>query len=264
MDRFTPIQQKTGVYVILNRANGKQYVGSAAVSLRGRWCNHRSSLRRNCHSNCHLQSAWNKYGEQQFVFLVLAYCEPDKCIAIEQEFIDRLKVANTEYGYNLSPTAGSTLGTKLSISTRNRMSVRSANQSDETKAKISAAMRGRKLSQEHRRKLSQSATGRKLSDSHKAAISKSKRSKKLKHSLETRAKISASVRLGLNRPEVKEKLSKVRMGRKCSMKTRKKMSDSLSGRKLSNEHRAKLSSALKASAKHKAAVKRRWEREEAV
>jgi group I intron endonuclease len=55
------IPRASGVYQILCKPTGKIYVGSA-VNLRGRWLNHRSSLRCGKHPNIVLQRAWNKDG----------------------------------------------------------------------------------------------------------------------------------------------------------------------------------------------------------
>jgi group I intron endonuclease len=61
----------TGIYQILNKVNGKSYVGSA-VNIKKRWAVHRHTLRNNKNSP-HLQKAWNKYGEESFEFNVLEY-----------------------------------------------------------------------------------------------------------------------------------------------------------------------------------------------
>lgn len=58
------------IYRITNMANNKFYVGSADSFARREW-QHKYHLRRNEHKNPHLQAAWNKYGEEMFVFEVL-------------------------------------------------------------------------------------------------------------------------------------------------------------------------------------------------
>ncbi len=101
---------RTGVYCILNVIDGKRYVGSSSVSLAGRIRSHREALRKGGHYNRYLQRAWNKYGAKAFRFLVLESCWPTYCIAQEQYWIDYFQSADPEFGYNLSPTAGSMLG----------------------------------------------------------------------------------------------------------------------------------------------------------
>ena len=152
------ISRTPGIYKITCLANGKIYVGSA-VNLRGRRHTHWHRLRKNKHHNKHLQNAWNKYGEEQFVFEVIEFCDKQMLIEREQFFIDFLNSCAT--GYNFNPIAGSTLGRKDSpetiqkkIEARKRWSF-----SEETKKKIGDAIRGRKLSDEHCKKISQNKKG---------------------------------------------------------------------------------------------------------
>jgi group I intron endonuclease len=58
------------IYRITNMANGKYYIGSANSFARREW-QHRYDLKRGAHKNPRLQAAWNKYGEDMFVFEVL-------------------------------------------------------------------------------------------------------------------------------------------------------------------------------------------------
>ena len=182
-------QWKSGVYIIRNTVNGKVYVGSAARSTKRRWIDHRMTLRGNRHRNRHLQSAWNKYGEESFTFSVLVWCAPEDCVRYEQTVIDEYNAADRQFGYNSSPTAGSCLGTKLSDETRAKMSKvrrgrkrpaevvakcaaaqKGIKRSAETKAKLSAARKNNKVSNENIKKAIAANTGKKLSDEHKAKL----------------------------------------------------------------------------------------------
>lgn len=58
------------IYKIVNTTNGKFYVGST-TNTRERFRTHRNKLRANKHHCAHLQAAWNKYGEDVFVFHVI-------------------------------------------------------------------------------------------------------------------------------------------------------------------------------------------------
>jgi len=55
----------SGIYRIVNRINGKFYIGSAA-NLKGRKKNHFEKLNANVHPSKHLQASWNKYGRDAF------------------------------------------------------------------------------------------------------------------------------------------------------------------------------------------------------
>lgn len=77
----------SGIYVILNKKNGKVYIGQA-VDFRRRWINHKAALRNNYHGNRHLQAAWNKYGEKPFKFQKLEYCAIEQLDEREQHYLD--------------------------------------------------------------------------------------------------------------------------------------------------------------------------------
>lgn len=79
-------------------------------------------LRANKHRNSHLQSAWNRHGEDNFEFSVLAVCSPGWCLCVEQIHILGFKAIDPEHGYNRTPNAGSTLGRKMSESQRLNLS----------------------------------------------------------------------------------------------------------------------------------------------
>jgi len=165
---------KSGVYVIEHIASGKKYVGSAAKSFSRRWDGHRSHLRKGTHHSKHLQAAWEKYGESEFIFRIVKRTTPEEAIEIEQAFIDLYKSADRKFGYNIAPIAGSSLGVK---------------HSDAARANMSAAKKGHKYS-----------LGVKHTDAAKANMSSAQKGRK--HTAATRAKTSASMkgrRTGLGR-----------------------------------------------------------------
>jgi group I intron endonuclease len=103
---ISQVPRTSGVYEIRCLANGKFYIGSA-VNLRDRWQNHQYNLRRGNHHNILLQTAWNKYGEQTFVFSVLQFVERELLLQAEQRWIDKTRCTNRKIGFNLYPIAGS-------------------------------------------------------------------------------------------------------------------------------------------------------------
>jgi group I intron endonuclease len=140
------IPTTSGIYRITCTPTGKFYIGSA-VCLRIRWKDHRSDLRYNHHDNPKLQAAWNKYGEEAFIFDILELVLiPEMLTAREQYWLDKLKPI-----FNIAPTAGSTLGVKHSPETRAKMSASRIGRpgtnlgrkfSPEVCAKMSASQRG--------------------------------------------------------------------------------------------------------------------------
>jgi group I intron endonuclease len=73
------------IYKIINTTNGKFYVGST-TNTRERFRTHRNKLRGNKHHCPHLQAAWNKYGENAFLFRVVEDIPQDQSL---QEAEDR-------------------------------------------------------------------------------------------------------------------------------------------------------------------------------
>lgn len=112
----------SGIYKIYNQINGKFYIGSAK-NLKTRRYVHLHDLRRNKSHSIYLQRAWNKYGEKNFKFIVLFYCNDENLILFEQRTFDILKPFK-EFGYNISPTAGSSLGIKHSKEFNQKISKR--------------------------------------------------------------------------------------------------------------------------------------------
>jgi group I intron endonuclease len=99
-----------GVYQIRNLLDGKIYVGSTTRSFRTRWWQWHNDLRRN-KANRHLQHAWNRDGEANFVFEVLeVVADPSIVLEREQEWIDVAESYRREIGYNFDPQAKSRYG----------------------------------------------------------------------------------------------------------------------------------------------------------
>lgn len=128
---------ESGVYKIVNKITNELYVGST-INLKRREYEHFHQLRKNSHSNNHLQHSFNKHGEDNFEFTILEICEKNKCLEIEQKHISELKPY-----YNINPTAGNSLGVKHSIETKDKISKTKMGHitSEETKEKISKSLK---------------------------------------------------------------------------------------------------------------------------
>ena len=149
-----------GIYKIENLISGSLYVGSAAGKTRinRRWEAHKYHLRRGTHHSSILQNSWNKYGENEFRFIVIEYCLPKECIAREQYWMNFLTPK-----YNISPIAGNRLGTKNTEESRARMRIaqkgkvawnKGLKTPQEVIEKNRKAHIGKKMSIESRRKMS--------------------------------------------------------------------------------------------------------------
>lgn len=124
-NNLSEIPLTSGIYKFTNKINGKIYIGSAK-NLRKRFVQHRSNLRLNSHHSSHFQNAYNKYGENEFLYEIIENVENfDDLITREQYYLDTLlfakdyvnKVNNKfiELGYNINPNASNRLGTIQSL-----------------------------------------------------------------------------------------------------------------------------------------------------
>lgn len=151
---------KNCIYKIQSIVNGRIYVGSA-VNVYKRKFLHFNSLKHNKHHNSKLQNHYNKHGKSDLMFEVIE-SECEDLIAREQFYIDTLNPF-----FNICKIAGSCIGRK---------------HKEETKNKISIALKGREYTAERRENMSKASKGKKkkpFSESHlknikKAAVGKNK------------------------------------------------------------------------------------------
>lgn len=79
--------EKKGIYKIFNMVDGRYYVGSATISFAKRETQHISDLAKNKHRNIHLQRAYNKYGHENFVFVIVEILDlSDKEIILREQW----------------------------------------------------------------------------------------------------------------------------------------------------------------------------------
>jgi group I intron endonuclease len=88
-----------GIYVGICLVTTKVYVGSS-LTCKQRIRGHYRSLKRGNHTNQYVQSAYNKYGENNFVFEIIETCSGDDRFKREQWWVNHLQSASTTFGYN--------------------------------------------------------------------------------------------------------------------------------------------------------------------
>lgn len=88
------------IYQILNAANEKRYIGRT-TNLKSRKNQHFTALRKGKHHSNHLQYAWNKYGEDSFLFEILEECGDALLPEREAYWINHYQSSSGEYGYNI-------------------------------------------------------------------------------------------------------------------------------------------------------------------
>jgi len=159
----------SGVYWIVNRANNKRYLGSTG-NLKNRWAEHKRALRGGYHWNDHLQRAFQKCGEEKFVFEVVAYMDADKALAFEDYL---LKNYPTMFEYNIARDATAPMrGHEHTEEAKAKMRGRVV--SEKTREKIGDGNRGKIVSEEARKKIGDWNRGKVISDETRAKMSEAK------------------------------------------------------------------------------------------
>lgn len=145
------------IYLRTNLVNNKCYVGQTSNLKRREmeW-----NYLKQTYANDYISNDREKYGFDAWVVKVLAECDNrENAWNLEQKFI---KDYNTIWpnGYNLSEGGAGSKGCKLS---------------DETKQKISEALKGKHLSEETKRKISEGNKGKIVSEETKKKLEESVR-----------------------------------------------------------------------------------------
>lgn len=109
-----------GVYKLINKTNGKIYIGSA-IDINLRWRQHRNN------PSSLIGRALKKYGIEGFTWEIVEEAKPELLLEREQYYLDTIQPFG-DSGYNIARIAGNTLGIPCS---------------DETKAKIRKKNTGR-------------------------------------------------------------------------------------------------------------------------
>lgn len=119
-----------GIYKITNKINGKCYIGQSKDIIK-RWKTEYKWYQ----VNNHLQSAFNKYGLENFDFEVIDECEPGLLNEREQFWINIYNSFDRNFGYNKTLGGAGTPGRTFVMT-------------EETKNKIRLANTGRKFTSE--------------------------------------------------------------------------------------------------------------------
>jgi group I intron endonuclease len=177
---------QSGIYKITNKVNKKYYIGSAN-DLYKRYKDHRNALESNRHHNKQLTRFVNKYGLDKLKFCLLEECQSEDLESREQYYITNSK-----------------------------------NLFNET-IDVKACNRGKKLSKEHKQRISESikAKGIKRSDETKAKISEANKGKVGKYERTNKTKQIVADKLK-NNSERGKKISEALKGRKINWITNKK------------------------------------------
>jgi len=95
---------KSGIYKITCLKNKKIYIGSSNDCIQ-RYSKHIWALKNNKHHNKYLQSAFLKYGEENFEFEIIESVEENSLLEREQFYLDFYKPYDRTIGYNICDKA---------------------------------------------------------------------------------------------------------------------------------------------------------------
>jgi len=157
-----------GIYNILSQVDGKVYIGQVHINKghKRRFYEHITMLRGSYHYNKHLQNAWNKYGEANFVFDIIEEVENEMDLdACEQKWLD----STQEYHYNIQKIAGgSVLGQKRTLTEIAKLNIFNANKKrvwdDDAKKLLSNSLKGIKRDDAFKQKRREIMLGSKASE----------------------------------------------------------------------------------------------------
>ena len=158
------------IYKIINKINGKIYVGKTTTSIKQRMASHKRA-------DTVIGKAIRKHGWENFSVEVLEECDTNEQINEREKFWIVTLNCKTPNGYNRSDGGDGATGCSCS---------------DETRAKLSAASKGRKKTPEHCSKIAAAERGKKQTPEAKAKIAVAHVGKSL--TTETKAKLSVKER----------------------------------------------------------------------
>lgn len=184
------------IYKIVNLVNGKFYVGST-INTRERFRTHRKRLRSGRHHCKHLQAAWDKYGEDVFVFHIVETVPEGQSLQIAED-VWLIQHVGKPYCYNKSRYSDAPM---RGVYGKNHPNF------------------GKPVSEEQRQAIST-----RLKEFYAEDITNHPRFGK-QHSEEAKAKISAKVRAAVGRggggkfipsEDTRKKMSEALMGNRCA------------------------------------------------
>jgi len=139
-----------GIYLITVQRPGLlpvHYVGQS-VCIEKRLVQHTQKLACGSHPNARMQSCYNKYGGGSFSFDILEECQRSELNRFEQWWLDEMVGYRRVLNFGVVATSG----------------MAKRNHSPESKARMSAAHKGKKLSAEHVKKIADKNRGKRISD----------------------------------------------------------------------------------------------------
>jgi len=176
-------ENKSGIYCIENKTNGKKYIGQGIDVRKRMIAFHGNSVA--------LLGAFEKYGKENFETYIIEFCEEKELEEKEMYWIKELKSHVSENGYNISWGGSSPMKNRThseetkekirltKIGDKNPMFGTTGEKSpnykkpktEESKEKMSIAKKGKKLSEKHRKNIGLAVSKRIIKDSTREKLS---------------------------------------------------------------------------------------------
>ena len=181
------------VYCVVNKVNGKEYIGESTIGMKYRKFVHQACARKG--SKLPLHRDMRKFGFDSFIWKILFKSDDPNELANREAL--EIKRRNTRYpkGYNQSDGKGriGATNTKKQNSQISR-SLKGHKVSIETRAKIGKANRGKVRSEEFKKRLSEIVRNRPFTDKMRKHLDEARKKRIYKkgwnHTKETKLKIS--------------------------------------------------------------------------
>lgn len=202
----------SGIYQIVNTKNNKIYIGSSK-NCKKRIITHFSLLRNNKHKNKHLQSAYNKYGKENFNASIIELCKIEDLFIREQYYVDYYK---SQYVYIDNIKECILYNIKLEDVTTSKGRI-GFSHTDETKKIISNKNKGLKRTDETKQKLRESKLGKShpIHPNSKLALIKERQTRKINY--KNNIKVPKQKNKKIYTIEEKKKISNSKIGNKNPM-----------------------------------------------
>lgn len=226
------MEKLSGVYRIRNKVNGKFYIGRS-IDINKRFYQHKSALRKGKHGSIYLQRAWDKYGEDNFIFEPLVLCSEDESLILEQYVLDNYKT--DLYNVMKYSTGGDTISYHPN---REQIRAKISNTLKEINSKLTFEERVKKYAHIGP---NNGRYGKPVSDHVREAVRKhslgNQYAKGVKRTPEHRALLSklAKQRTGVKNPFY---------GKKHTEETRRKLSEKQKGKKPANSRKIKIDNVI--------------------
>jgi group I intron endonuclease len=185
------MEQKSGIYKIENKHNGKVYIGQSK-DLEGRWKKHNWLFKNNKNIKS-LQNEYNLYSENPFDFFIIEYCDEIRLSEREEYYVD--KYNSIKDGYNKKRKFDVTVfSDEVKEKMRDRVTGENNpmfNKECSDELKQIRSINAKNKSKKHREKISKANKGKTYSRNEETKKKISEKSKLIKRTINSKGQFTA-------------------------------------------------------------------------